>query len=373
MRQYSTETIVVITTQILISLLDIVLTLTPRKKPKSNPSTKIGIEAGTRGWDSIYFQELFASAIDYFEPQNVKRIEVSRLANRVAALKRILPDEEITHLIYDPRTNYSNLYKAVFEAIQINIFCYRHRIRVLVSLTDPSLTIWRIQSALASRRSGIIFTPMDVSKMGWLCSRMKISGPHFMPISMKTLRSMEQRILSSDITGECFENLEFRGTLYPTRKVFFEDLNKELEICGSLINVETKMKSEAEVTSELYWSDLVDARICVTTTFQYVFGNFHVDRPGINQMVFRISEALAAGNLLFISDFPGVEKYFVAGEDLVIFSSPEDLASKLIYFSQNITEANQIRTSGFNKMQSLQTTGFFWQEILGISGNRSKK
>lgn len=368
MRQYSSETTVVIITQILISLLDIVLWITPRKKSRLNSHTKIGIEAGTRGWDSIYFQELFASAIDFFESQNVTRIEVTGPDNRAMALKQILQDEEVTHLIYDPRTNYSNSYKAIVEAIQINVFCYRHRICVLVSLTDPSLTIWRIQSALASRRSGFIFTPMDVSKMGWLCSRMKISGPHFMPVSMETFKLMEPRVLSSDITRECFEKLKFTGTIYPTRKVFFENLNQELKNRKSHINVETKMKSEAEITSEKYWNNLVEARICVTTTFQYVFGNFHVDRPGINQMVFRISEALAAGNLLFISNFPGIEKYFVPGEDLIVFSSAEDLASKLIYFSKNITEANKIRINGFIKMQSLQTKGCFWQELLEISG-----
>ena len=185
-----------------------------------------------------------------------------------------------------------------------------------------------------------------------------------MPVSTQTFLNLESRAVASSITGESFRKLEFRGTLYPTRVAYFNEINRELEQHMSQIRIETKQKSEFEISPSKYWSDLASAQICITTTFQYIYSGYQVDRSEINQMVFRISEALAAGNLLFTSECPGIDKYFSPGEEIVMFSSPEELAIKLIELSQNLAEANRIRTNGMMKMKSLVMTGAFWNEIL---------
>jgi hypothetical protein len=360
------EFLIVFSTQLLVSSVDLIQIFNPRERKVAGRQEIIGIEAGTRGWDSIYFKELFTSASDYFGPEKVILIEVSDRKERMKQLRKIISGYGISYLVYDPRTNYSKPLLSMLQAFQVNLLCWRKRVTVLVSLTDPSLRTWRLQSAIASRRTGAIFTPMDISKLGWLCWRLNISGPHFMPVSKQTFLDLESRAVASSITNDSFRKLEFRGTLYPTRSAYFNEINRELEQHRSQIRIETKQKSEFEISPSKYWSDLVSAQICITTTFQYVYTGYHVDRSEINQMVFRISEALAAGNLLFTSECPGIDKYFSPGEEIVIFSSPEELALKLIELSQNLSEANRIRTNGIRKMKSLVMTGAFWNEILQI-------
>jgi spore maturation protein CgeB len=80
-------------------------------------------------------------------------------------------------------------------------------------------------------------------------------------------------------------------------------------------------------------------------------------------MVFRISESLAARNLLFVEKFPGSDKYFTPGKHFVEFSSPNDLAEKLLYFSKNLQEAETILSSGHERMSEIILNSIFWREL----------
>ena len=204
---------------------------------------------------------------------------------------------------------------------------------------------------------------MDVSKLGWLVLGIRITGPHLMPISKATLRQMKKIDEDKCLSAEDFLVLKFRGTLYPTRVRFFETLNQNLENSDSKIRVQIEGKSESEISSDNYWKTLAANKICITTTFQYVFGGYHTNRTEINQMIFRISEALAAGNLLFVEHYPGISKYFIPGVDFIEFSDPADLAAKLIYFSTNTREAQRIRKSGQMSMSKKIENSIFWSEL----------
>ena len=324
---------------------------------------KLGIEAGSRGWDSVYFEELYGSAVDYFGRNNVVRIEVIADQSRIRQLDEYLGKHKITHLVYDPRTNYSKPAKVIIEALLVNLICYKRGVIVLAGLTDASLTTWRLQSIIATENIGKIFSLMDVSKLGWLVLGIRITGPHIMPISKATLRKMKKSVEDKCLSAEDFSVLKFRGTLYPTRVRFFETLNQNLENSDSKIRVQIEGKSESEISSDNYWQTLAANKICITTTFQYVFGGYHTNRTEINQMIFRISEALAAGNLLFVEHYPGISKYFIPGVDFVEFSDPADLAAKLIYFSTNTREAQRIRESGQMSMSQKIENSFFWAEL----------
>ena len=137
---------------------------------------------------------------------------------------------------------------------------------------------------------------------------------------------------------------------------------------GSSAKIYIKEKSEQDLTADSYWEELGSGQICITTTFQYVYGYLTADRTYINQMVFRITEALIAGNLLFLSDCPGIEKYFRKDLDYVAFSSAKDLAFKIEYYSQNIKAADIIKESGHSRVTQLILSKTFWNEILGVDG-----
>jgi hypothetical protein len=324
---------------------------------------KVGIEAGSRGWDSVYFEELYSSAVDYLGRDNVVRIEIIASKSRIRQLDDYLGKNKISHLVYDPRTNYSKPAKVIIEALLVNLVCYRRGVIVLAGLTDASLTSWRLQSIIATENIGKIFCLMDVSKLGWLVLGIRITGPHIMPISKATLNQMKKSAEDKSLSEEDFFDLKFRGTLYPTRVDFFDTLNQNLEFADSKIRIKIGGKSESKISSNEYWQTLAANKICITTTFQYVFGDYHTNRTEINQMIFRISEALAAGNLLFVEHYPGISKYFTPGVDFVEFYDPTDLAAKLIYFSTNIKEAQRIRESGRMSMSKKIESSIFWAEL----------
>jgi hypothetical protein len=204
---------------------------------------------------------------------------------------------------------------------------------------------------------------MEVSNLGLLRLGIRIDGPFIMPISRKTLTLVQNQSNKAVLQSSSFERIKFRGTLYPTRLKFYEDVNTQLKYLNSKISIDAKSKSELNVSSEAYWSGLAENRICITTTFQYVYGKYHTSRSDINQMVFRISESLAARNLLFVEKFPGSDKYFTPGKHFVEFSSPNDLAEKLLYFSKNLQEAETILSSGHERMSEIILNSIFWREL----------
>ena len=339
------------------------ITVRTLKRP-AHHSLMIGIEAGTNGWKSIYFEELSNSAEEYFGDNQVSRIEIVKEQNRIDQLKNSLDENRVTHLIYDPRTNNTSAPRALIEALKINVICYLRGIKLLATLTDPSLTLWRLQTAIVTKNLGRVFTPMDVSNLGFLRLGIKIDGPFIMPISKKTLNLVQNESNKLALQSSNFEAIKFRGTLYPTRLRFFEDVNTHLKYLNSTISIDAKSKSELNVSSGAYWSDLAENRICITTTFQYVYGKYHTNRSDINQMVFRISESLAAKNLLFVEKFPGSDKYFTPGKHFVEFSTPNDLAEKLVYYSKNLQEAEMILFSGHKRMSEIILNSTFWRELI---------
>jgi glycosyltransferase involved in cell wall biosynthesis len=232
-----------------------------------------------------------------------------------------------------------------------------------VYLTDPCITLWRLQSIIASRANGSIATPMSNEKLGWLVWRIKISGPLPMPISMRTSMFMRGQLLESIRNFDGIESLTFRGSLYRPRLNFFANLNTILEQKGSPLRLIANSKDESLILTADYWNALIDNAVCITTTFQVVPEGIRADRPWINQMVFRISEALAAGNLLFSSSCPGLEELFERGKHYVEYKDEEDLANQIIFYSSNTIEATKIRLEGNAQMFNLIAKQFFWREI----------
>ena len=363
-RNFMQEILVLLCTKLLTLFVSVIQFSVRPLKRSAHQSLKMGIEAGTNGWRSIYFEELSTSAKEYFGDKQVSCIEIVKEVNRIEQLKNSLDENKVTHLIYDPRTNNWSAPQALFEALKINIVCYLRGIKVLATLTDPSLTLWRLQSAIVTKNLGRTFTPMDVSNLGFLRLGMKIDGPFIMPVSKKTLTLIQSQNKKMVLQSSNFECIKFRGTLYPTRLRFYEDANTNLKYLNSKISIDAKNKSEFDVSSEAYWLGLAENRICITTTFQYVYGNYHTSRSDINQMVFRISESLAARNLLFVEKFPGSNKYFTPGEHFVEFSTSNDLAEKLVYFANNLDEAERILSLGHERMSEIILNSTFWKELI---------
>lgn len=360
------EAPVVLTTQALVIALKFLDFMLSAFRMKETSQSKVAIEAGLRGWDSIFFAELLSSAEEFFGIENVMKLTIFPNEDRIKQLSIAISGKGVRLLIYDPRTNSRNSIHDLYEAFRVFVYCRLRRIRVIVYLTDPSITLWRLQSVIASRAEGRIITPMKSKELGWLAWGIKISGPFPMPISARTSQFIRKLVSESIGHFDGFKNPTFRGSLYSPRLAFFEKLNTLLEQKGSPIRVILKSKDEKSISAKDYWKGLTDNNVCVTTTFQVVPKGVHVDRQSINQMVFRISEALAAGNLLFSSPCPGLEEFFQEGKHYIEYSDEENLANKIVFYSSNVNESSKIRLEGYKQMSKLISEQLFWREITKV-------
>lgn len=91
--------------------------------------------------------------------------------------------------------------------------------------------------------------------------------------------------------------------------------------------------------------------------------NFASHPLGLTQCKGRVFEALACKSLLLESEGSSTRELFAAGKDYIEFSSPEDLVSKIKFYTENEDERLKIAESGFGKYNELYTSDKFWEGI----------
>jgi hypothetical protein len=320
------------------------------------------IEAGNIGWTSVFYNELYGSACDFIQPERVIRSKIDRSRSYLSQSLRNLIINKPTHFFYDPRTGSQKLLPALFQTAILTITLAFLRVTPVVILTDASVRQWRYQVFLLTAKSGVIITFLDPNKMGSLIPHKRILGPMFMPISIATLLEIEEMIRSTRNSRVMQPSVFFLGSLYSKRIVFFEKLQSLLQEKKSKVLIETESKSN-EIDRSSYWEKLVNVDSVITTTFQQQDPNYIQDLLEIDQLVFRISETLAAECVLFSSVAPSMEKFFTPGKDFIAYSDTENAAEKILFYTQNPGLAREIAKHGHETYRKLIESRSFWKLI----------
>ena len=329
-----------------------------RIKPNNRISTvKVGLESGKLGWDTVFIQELRESLLE--QESNVIAVTIDRDKHYLPQIIPTLCNNNFSSFIFDVRTGSQSHLSGILESLAVLLVCSIRQIIPIVILTDGSIRLHRYQASILTARNGQIVTFLEPELMAPLFPHKRVVGPQIMPISKKTIEKYSR---PKTISEEDFYNLAFQGSLYPRRLEFFQNLARYLQQQKTDIKVDLIAKKSGNSTE--YWEKLAAQKIVITTTFQQNDGVTVYDRQHINQLVFRVSEGLALGCLVFAMKTPGSEKCFLDGSDFVQFDDFKDLGDKLIYYSRNCHEANSIAKRGNETyMQHIQN-GFFWQEII---------
>ncbi len=327
-----------------------------------NQNVLLMIEAGKIGWTSVFYTELLRSAGDYLGPDQVVTSSIDRTKNYLAQSVRNIAKSRPTHFFYDPRTSSQNRSVAIFQTIVLTFTLTYFRITPIVILTDASVRQWRYQVFILTARDGVIVTFVDPKEMGDLFPHNRIVGPMFMPISIATLQNLAERRESSRLLAGDRNIVYFLGSLYSKRVDFFEKLQLCLSTIGSKVSIKTQSKSD-DILPSGYWEKLLGADSIITTTFQQPEPKFIQDILGINQLVFRVSEALAAKSLLFSSSVIGMERYFKPGIDFVLYQDAEEAAKKIDFYFTNKDLAIKILEQGHRTYRELIVNKEFWKRI----------
>jgi hypothetical protein len=326
-----------------------------RKKEKS----KLIISAGVRGWDSIEFKELYYSACEYLNENQVIKHSVIDSTKYYEDLHRIVIEQNPSHLLYDPRSGDQNLFSGSIEAIKIAfLLAYKNIIPIVLS-TDLSHRKWRIKSALVSALSGVVICFVSSKKIYPIFPHKRLFGPMLMPLSIKTFNSLNS--LKQNLNSFEQKKAIFIGSLYEPRttklttiKNGLNKINLDLEIKGRVLGSPRKPDNE-------YWSTMVNAPIVFTTSDQITSNEF--DYSWIQNLVYRYIEVLSCGSLLIAPKVPGVDKYFQSDVHYVSFDTTEEAIKKITYYLKNEEMRLKISEEGKKIANSLITSKIFWTLI----------
>jgi hypothetical protein len=120
---------------------------------KDIPS-KIIIEAGIKGWESIEFKELQQSAIEYLSEGQVVRLEINKDNSYIKQVLSSIKRNRPTHFLYDPRTGSQNCYFGFIQAFVLAHIFLIYKIIPISLLTDLSIRKWRLFSATVTAGDG---------------------------------------------------------------------------------------------------------------------------------------------------------------------------------------------------------------------------
>ncbi len=331
----------------------------------------IVIEAGKNGWKSIFLGELFISAVESEEFDDVSKLCISSNSGYIKQNFKFLKSYKPKYFLFDIRTLQGNHIKRLIVAFYLVIIFKRFGIKPISILTDPSLRFDRILTIFITSTIGKIVTFIDYSLVSRFFYKSVVVGPILPPISMRTRNNLQEFMPRTlELSTNRNVSIGFIGDLYESRLKLFREIEQEI-IKRNLPLDFIYLHKERDLDGTNYWNQILQFDLIITTTRQ---GIDHIKKYGklkkladftdINQIVFRITETLVANRVLICEKAPGIEKFFDEHNDLITFSSVNDLLIKLFYLLENRGELDSIRKSGFSKISLYMNEDYFWRKVI---------
>jgi hypothetical protein len=181
-----------------------------------------------------------------------------------------------------------------------------------------------------------------------------------MPLSQSTLRWLQQeRAVIEEGTGDWA--VTFAGSLYEPRTTGLAQIRLKLAEFGIDFQVSGRLPGGPRVSNEDYWRILLRAPVSLTTTGQVRARG--LDMPEVNQMVYRITEALACRSVLVSEAVPGLSDYFVSGHHLETFQSVDEAVEKILRLKRQPSRTRDLAARGFERVAQFVSNHVFWAKI----------
>jgi hypothetical protein len=343
------------------------------KRPRAQEGqqhTVLGIEAGVPGWQSIEFKELYQSSCEYFGEASVAKLTIDRSQPYLAQVMRFISEQAITHYLYDPRTgrpeSEQTYWTALVDALSVAVVLARYRVVPIVYLTDLAYRLWRCQAATVSSRKGVVVTFMMPRRIQEMFPHRRLVGPCLMPFSIQSLRYLETLKTELVSQGQVTNVVRFTGSMYEPRATFLKHFK---EVMGDQADIRGRELGTQRQTDEAYWTLIASANIVITTADQFFQPG--ADMRHVPHLIYRYLEVLAAGSLLLAPAVPGIQRYFVPGQEFVPFANLEDACEKAEYYLEHSTEAQAIAKAGHAKAAKLIESHIFWMQVDAALGSSS--
>ena len=319
----------------------------------------VAIESGRVGWTLIEYEELLASAFEYFGPSGVLKVCIEQRKQYLRETYRVLRKSRITHYVYDPRTGAQTFGKGLLQSfVLIALFAW-FKVIPIARLSDMPDRKWRLQCAVVTAASGICTTLMEPSSLKYYFPHKRLVGPMMMALSRgRVLRLHELR---KQNVNPKKTNAIFTGAMYEPRATILSEIREGLRSRGLDLELQVRNIGEERDSNDSYWQRLIDAEIVITTADQSTgLGAEPIELP---HLVYRYTEVLASGSLLVAPIVPGVDEYFRPGVDFVSFQSVKDAVDQIAYYLGSESERLSIAERGSMRLLELVESHSFWKKI----------
>lgn len=325
-------------------------------KKNAITETKLIISAGSRGWESIEFKELYASACEYLGEEKVFKHSVVDSTKYFKDVKHTLREIKGTHFVYDPRTGNQELIKGSWDVIRISYLFVKYNIIPIVLSTDLSIRSWRVRSSFASVISGIVICFVSPKNIHPIFPHKRLFGPFLMPLSFQTFKRL--KLLKKPKSSDHKKHAIFIGSLYEPRTTMLNKIKEGLVKKGFDLDIRGRVLGGPRKPDSEYWGTMVNADIIFTTADQISLPE--IDWSWVQNLVYRYVEVLSSGSLLIAPEVSGVDRYFQAGTHFVSFKNVDDAIEKISYYLENEVEKDTIAREGKKIARSLVETKIFW-------------
>tara|TARA_B100001093_G_C26828233_1_gene1014985 strand:+ start:1327 stop:2415 length:1089 start_codon:yes stop_codon:yes gene_type:complete len=319
-----------------------------------NRKTKLFIEAGTKGWESIEFKELYLSACEYLNSDNVEKVTIDRNQNYLRQIWFEVKSNQPTHYLYDPRTGSQSYWIAIIHSFIISVIFNWYNTKPIVFCPDIAYRRWRTQSAIVSCYSGILVTLMSPKKIGAMFPHSRMVAPSIMPFSKETFETIDKINIER-------HGVLFIGSLYEPRTTIINSINEKLKNRNLKIEIIGRENGAQRRPDDIYWSNIKSAKILFTTSNQ--INDFENDKYWITHLIYRYTEALVCGTLLIANYVPGIEKLFEPQNHFVPFEDENDAANLIEYYLNNEDKSKLIAESGKKRVMTHIESKTFWTSI----------
>jgi hypothetical protein len=316
----------------------------------------------------IEYEELAGSAIDYFGSSSVFLVTITEPKNHLREILPHLRDNNITHYFFDPRTSTDEKWRWFVQTVGLGIALEWLGVIPICRITDVPVRKWRYKVSLITARHGLCVTLMSPRSCGRYFPHDRVLGPAPLPISSKTLTFLEELRRNSSESSRSPVIL-FTGSLYEPRITYIKLLQEKLLGYGLHLSVVSRELGQPRGPNRDYWERLANCDIAFTTADQ-------LSGPGIDKfcdshLVYRYTEALAAGAALVAPPVLDAERLYKPQNDYLACLDPTDAANKIASLSADIEFRRAVAKNGFNRVRKLAQEHFFWNEIdvkLGSAG-----
>jgi len=328
---------------------------------------KLVIESGANGWELIEYQEICGSACEYLGNDSVVKVVVDDRRYYLRTLRKSLRSANPTHYFYDPRTGCQGNWRSIWQSLAVAIILQWNRAVPIAWLTDLPVRRWRMQCFVVTAHCGVTVTLMSPRLVCDLFPHPRLAGPSLMAIStdrvinLGLLRALQPKVDKARAV--------FSGSLYEPRTTILNEIQEIVHKQGHQFEILARTLTEVRVGNEDYWLRLAQADILVSNADQIAGPG--IDDTGMPHLIFRYSEALAAGALLIAPRVPGIERYLIPGKHFVSFNSIADAAEKICFYLENEEERLKIARAGNEQIASLTNSHAYWNAIDSALGTES--